>query len=644
MNKPVKFITGGRLYLPTPEELGFDPKEMRRKYDAERDKRLRPDGTTQYQDIDGDLKHYNGDPYITAEIERAPVIEDIEVAILGGGFGGMLMAARLHEADIGNFRIIERAGDFGGTWYWNRYPGAQCDVESYIYLPLLDETGYMPKEKYSFGPEIYEHAQRIGRHYDLYPRAYFQTQVREMRWDDSASRWVVTTDRGDTLRAHYVVVSSGSLNRPKLPGLPGLRDFKGHTFHTSRWDYAYTGGCSEGNLCNLGDKRVGIIGTGATGIQAIPHLGKAAGHLYVFQRTPSSVDERRNKPTNPEWFKSLKPGWQRERNNNFACLLAGIPVEQDMVNDGWTELFKSLSELLDGTGAADLTTEEVKQLGEILDFQHGNRVRDRVDATVKDPATAEALKAWYRPWCKRPTFNDEYLPTFSRPNVTLVDTGGKGVERITDRGVVVNGVEYEVDCLIFATGFEVSRATYTHQADLEIYGRDGVKLGEHWSRGMRTYHGMLSHGFPNCFHMGFTQTGYSPNFTDMLDKQAEHIAAVLADANARGIESMEATKQAEQDWVALVKSPNQMTEYLANCTPGYYNAEGTSKGNEGFLQGHYPDGGVAFYKMLAEWRATGHHAGLTVRCGRSAATGSALGGPGISVPADGVSVSRSAAG
>jgi cation diffusion facilitator CzcD-associated flavoprotein CzcO len=613
MNKPGNFVQDGKLRIPSADELGFDPQEVRRKYDFERDRRLRPDGDSQYQAIDGDLKHMIDDPYITERIEREPVQEEIEVAILGAGFGGMMMAARLQEAGISDFRIIERAGDFGGTWYWNRYPGAQCDVESYIYLPLLDETGYMPKEKYSYQPEIFAHAQRIGHHFDLYSRSYFQTQIREQSWDESTKRWTVTTDRGDVFRARHVVISSGSLNRPKLPGLPGIGDFKGHTFHTSRWDYDYTGGSSAGNLDKLHNKRVGIIGTGGTGIQAIPHLGEDAEHLYVFQRTPSSVAVRGNHPTDPEWFKSLKTGWQRERNDNFTALVVGAEVEEDLVNDGWTELFKALGGLMEDSGAAELTADELNQIGEIVDFQYGNQVRDRVTETLKDPEVAEKLKHWYRPWCKRPTFNDDYLPTFNRPNVTLVDTGGKGVERVTEKGIVIDGVEYELDCLVFATGFEVSRATYTHQADLEIVGRDGLNLGDYWADGMRTYQGFMSHGFPNCFHMGFTQTGYTPNFTYMLDNQARHISAVLADAGARGYTSLEATKQAEADWLALVTAPNQMTDYLASCTPGYYNAEGTSKGHDdGFLQGHFPDGGLRFYQMLAEWRAEGSYAGLRV--------------------------------
>ncbi len=607
-------VGGDKPRIPTANELGFDPDALRRKYAVERERRLRPDAEAQYQQTDGQFERYNEDPHVTEPLARDAVDEDIEVAILGGGFGGLYMAARLREAGIDSFRIIERGGDFGGTWYWNRYPGAQCDVESYIYLPLLEETGYMPKEKYSFGPEIFEHAQRVGRHYNLYERAYLQTQITELRWNEGENHWVVRTDRGDTIRAHYVMISTGSLNRPKLPGIPGLADFKGHTFHTSRWDYDYTGGSPEGELEKLADKRVGIIGTGATAIQSIPHLGASAKHLYVFQRTPSSVDERRNKPTDPDWWKTLESGWQVARNDNFTALLVGQEVEEDLVNDGWTDLFKSLGELLAGDDDAQWTTEELKELAEIVDFQHDNRIRDRVVDTVGDAETAGKLKHWYRPWCKRPTFNDDYLPTFNRTNVTLVDTDGKGVERLTEKGVIVGGVEYEVDCLIFATGFEVNRASYTHQADLEIIGRDGRTLGDHWADGMRTYQGFMSHGFPNLFHMGFTQTGYTPNFTYMTENQSRHLAAVVKDANERGIRAMEPTAEAEADWVALVTEPNQMTDYLAACTPGYYNAEGKGKGHdEGFLQGHYPEGGLRFYEMLAEWRAAGEYAGLEIR-------------------------------
>jgi cyclohexanone monooxygenase len=597
--------------IPTPQELGFDPAALRNKYLAERTRRLRKEGNDQYREVAGSLERFAKDPYIESEVVRDAVREDIEVAVVGGGFGGLLACARLQAVGVENFRIIEKAGDFGGTWYWNRYPGAQCDIESYVYMPLLEETGYIPQEKYSFGPEILEHSKRIGRKFALYSRAYFQTQVESVVWNDATSRWTIRTDRGDAINARFVIMSSGPLNRPKLPGIPGIESFKGHTFHTSRWDYAYTGGDSSGNLHKLSDKRVGIIGTGATAIQCVSHLGQHAKHLYVFQRTPSSIDERGNRPTDPEWAKSLKPGWHAQRNLNFVSILSGIPQEEDLVGDRWTDLFKALSKLLAVDGSSGMSVEQIAQMSEIADFQKMNQIRARVEASVKDKATAEALKPWYKQWCKRPTFNDEFLPTFNRPNVTLVDTEGQGVERVTERGIVVNGVEYEVDCLIFATGFEVGTA-YTRRAEFEVFGRDGASLADYWADGMKTFHGFHSHGFPNCFHMGLTQTGLAPNFTYMLDGQATHIAYVIQQANARSAKCVEATREAEADWVDTVNRPSFMTGYLSQCTPGYYNAEGKAGPGEGFFEGQYGAGAVQFYQLLEGWRAQGELHGLVM--------------------------------
>ena len=596
--------------IPTPEQLGFDPAELRKRYAAEREKRLREDGNNQYREITGELERYNADPYVDPGFTRPALQEQLDAVIVGGGFGGLLAAARLQKVGITNIRIIEKAGDFGGTWYWNRYPGAQCDIESYVYLPLLEETGYIPKEKYSFAPEIFEHAKRIGRHFNLYEKACFQTQVRDARWDDKDSRWTITTDRGDTFKARYVIMSSGPLNRPKLPAIPGIEKFKGHTFHTSRWDYDYTGGDTTGGLTKLSDKRVGIIGTGATAIQSVSHLGQWAKQLYVFQRTPSSVDERGNKPTDPEWVKTLSPGWQAYRNHNFCAILSGIPIEEDLVGDKWTSLFKNLSRLMSGKGNSDLSTEQMALLSEIADYQKMNEIRDRVKSIVSDAGTAEALKPWYGQWCKRPTFNDEYLPTFNRPNVKLVDTKGKGVDRVTEHGVVVDGVEYEVDCLIFATGFEVGTA-YTRRAEFEVYGRKGRPLSEYWAKGMKTHHGFLSHGFPNLFHMGLTQTGLAPNFTYMLEGQASHIAHVINEVKGREGRSVEPTPEAEAEWVKVVSAPSNMTDYLNTCTPGYYNGEGQNA-HQGFLDTQYPEGAVRFYELLARWREQGNLEGLIV--------------------------------
>jgi cyclohexanone monooxygenase len=545
------------------------------------------------------------------------VFDEVEFAIIGGGFGGLLMGARLREAGFERIRVVENGGDFGGTWYWNRYPGAMCDVESYVYLPLLEELGYVPRHKYSFAPEILEHSRNIARHYDLYRDALLQTAVTGLTWDEEASRWIISTSRGDAFRAQYVAMANGPLSRPKLPGIPGIHDFKGHTFHTSRWDYAYTGGDSSGGLSGLADKRVGVIGTGATAIQCVPHLGVAAQHLYVFQRTPSSVDVRNNAETDPQWASSLEPGWQRRRQDNFNILVSGGDQDEDLVHDGWTDIFRHL------TGAAvkdasrrlgrRLTSEERAELLALADYRKMNQVRARVDTIVEDAAAAAALKPWYRQFCKRPCFHDEYLQTFNRPNVTLVDTEGRGVERLTERGVVANGREFELDCLIFATGFEVGTA-YTRRAGYDIVGRQGRSLSEHWSDGLRTLHGLTAHGFPNCFFLGFTQTAITISVPQALGEQARHVTHMVTEARARGAEVLEPTAEAEQAYVDEIRSLARLgLRFYAECTPGYYNSEGAAGNRHGFFSEMYGLGPIRFFELLAEWRAKGDLEGLALR-------------------------------
>ena len=453
------------------------PRRLRAKYREERDKRLRADGNEQYVEVKGDFSRYVDDPYVDPGFTRAPLNDAVDVVIIGGGFGGLLAGARLREAGVKDIRIIEKGGDFGGTWYWNRYPGAQCDIESYIYLPLLEETGYIPKEKYSYAPEILAHARRIGEKFDLYRNACFQTQIKAITWSEDECRWIVTTNRDDRMRARFVVMSNGPLNRPKLPGIPGIDSFKGHTFHTSRWDYGYTGGDTNGNLHKLGDKRVAVIGTGATAVQCVPFLAKYAKQLYVFQRTPSSIDERGNRPTDPEWVKTLTAGMAEASDGEFQRAGHGrLPGPRtSSTTAGPTSSATSAACSWRRNQNSEISPQEIMRLAEIADFKKMNQIRARVDAIVKDKRTAESLKPWYRQFCKRPTFNDEYLPAFNRPNVTLVDTMGRGVDRITEKGLVFDGVEYEVDCIIFATGFEVGTA-YTRRAGFEVYGRDGKTL------------------------------------------------------------------------------------------------------------------------------------------------------------------------
>lgn len=594
---------------PLAEDLGFDPAELRRKYDVERDRRLRADGNQQYVEVTGEFEHFLDDPYADPGFTREPVVREVDVLVVGGGFGGLLAAARLRAEGYDDLCIVEKGGDFGGTWYWNRYPGAACDTESYIYLPLLEETGYMPVAKYARAPEILEHSRRIGRHFDLYPCALFQTTVTGMRWQDDAARWRVDTDRGDVLRARFVVLAGGPLNRPKLPGIPGVDSFKGHSFHTSRWDYAYTGGDSNGGLAGLADKRVGIIGTGATAVQCVPHLGEGAKELYVFQRTPSSVDVRNDRPTDPEWAESLAPGWQRERMDNFTAVISGSRFEVDLVNDGWTDLIGNILLAARRRQAGGEQVADEAELIQLADYQKMERVRARVDAIVKDPATAEALKPWYNQFCKRPCFHDQYLQTFNRPNVHLVDTQGRGVERITERGVVVDGREYELDCLIFGTGFEVG-TDFTRRLGFEVHGRGGVTLTEKWKDGAQTFHGLFTRGFPNMFVMTTQQSGQSANFQHMLDEQSHHIAYVLREARARGARTLEACAKAEADWVdTIVKLARTRQAFLNECTPGYYNNEGKPDARME-RNSQYWRGPMSFIRMWNAWRADGSLQGL----------------------------------
>ena len=592
-------------------DLGFDPDALRAKYREERDKRLRDDGNEQYVQVSGKFAHFVGDPYVEPGFAREPLTDEVEVVIIGGGFGGLLAGARLREAGVEDLRIIEKGGDFGGTWYWNRYPGAQCDIESYIYLPLLEELGYLPKEKYSFAPEILAHSRAIGEKYHLYENACFQTEVTEMRWDEAALRWEISTNRGDRMKARYVCMSNGPLNRPKLPGIEGIESFEGHIFHTSRWDYGYTGGDSHGNLTGLKDKRVGIIGTGATAVQCVPHLAASAEQLYVFQRTPSSIDVRGNKPTETAWAESLEPGWQDHRMQNFNTLVSGGLTEEDLVNDGWTDIIGNLISISRSRKSENLTMEEMGTRMELADFQKMEQIRSRVDDLVDDVATAQALKPYYRQFCKRPCFHDDYLPSFNQPNVKLVDTQGRGVERITEKGVVVDGHEYEIDCLILATGFEVG-TSYNRRAGYEIVGRNGLTLSQKWADGMRTFHGFQTNGFPNCYFMGVTQGGFTANFPHLLNEQSVHIAYMISHGTNNNVHCMEATKEAEDEWVDTIKQLAIFSKsFLENCTPGYYNNEGKPGQGNSLIGGQYGGGPVAFFKILKDWREEGGLQGLT---------------------------------
>ncbi|KAH0837263.1 hypothetical protein AYO21_09970 [Fonsecaea monophora] len=618
--KPPKTTLESDISLASkPNDLPFDPEALKRKYMEERDKRLEygqaKGGIDQYRLVEhgGPFAHYLKDPWVEPGFKRDPVDEKVDVIIIGGGYGAQLVAVRLIEAGVTNLRIIEKAGDFGGTWYWNRYPGAQCDIESYIYMPLLEELNYMPTEKYARANELLKHAEMIGRRWGLYDKALFQTETHSLEWDKKTALWTAKTNWGDTIRAKYVIPAAGPLHRPKLPGLPGIESFKGHSFHSSRWDYNYTGGDTTGNLHKLSDKRVGIIGTGATAVQIVPHLGKWAKEVYVFQRTPSSIDVRGNRPTDPEWAASLKPGWQKERMDNFNIIVNGGIAPVDLVKDGWTDiLHKLLARWQPTIGDEPADPEKAAAQRQIADYEKMESVRARCDEVVKDPVTAAALKPWYNQLCKRPCFHDEYLDTFNRPNVHLIDTAGKGVEAITEEGVVANGQLYELDTLIYATGFELA-TEWSHRSNMEVTGRDGKTITSCWKDGSRTLHGWTTRDFPNCFWVQIVQAALSPNFLHVTGEQAEHLAYVIAECEKRGVRTVEPTAQAEEDWVNTILDMAKLrAEFLAGCTPGYYNNEGTPN-PAAAKNASYGGGAPAFLNLLREWRAKGELEGLDLK-------------------------------
>lgn len=576
-----------------------DHAALHRKYIEERDKRLRIAERSNYFALRGSLaERFDTDIWAPTDGNREAVSRDIEALVVGGGIGGMLAAGNLRKIGVAadELCIVERGADFGGTWYWNRYPGLSCDTESYCYLPLLEETGYVPKEKYSKGPELFEHSRRVGRHFGLYDKALFQTRVIDAVWDEGALRWTVTTDRGDELRARFIFICAGATNQPKLPGIAGIEDFAGHSFHSMRWDYDYTGGGPEGGLTGLADKRVGIVGTGCTGIQCVPPLAASSKELFVFQRTPSPVNVRANRKTDPDWAASLKPGWQLERMENFLNIISGVPEDVDLVDDGWTWSLKNAR----GVFTADKSMMKSKEQLDRDDFAHMEEVRARVDAIVEDKTTAEGLKPWYGVLCKRPTFHDEYLQAFNRPNVTLVDTQGAGIERITARGIVANGAEIPLDCIIYSTGFDVSAGLAAGLGFIPK-GVGGLSLIDRLQREFSSLHGLLISGFPNMFMIGGSQGTLATTRTYDMTIQTEHCVGIMDYCNKRGVKRFEVRHEAEAAWQAEMADKRVDHDgYFEECTPGLLNLEG--RGGQVYDY-YYGAGPVAYRRQINSWLA-----------------------------------------
>ncbi|MEM9310252.1 MAG: NAD(P)/FAD-dependent oxidoreductase [Pseudomonadota bacterium] len=591
------------------EEL--DKEAVKKKYAEERAKRLRPEGNDQYQRLEGAFGDMGADPHTPFQ-ERDPVRDHVTFAFIGAGLSGLAVGARLKEAGIDDFRLIEKAGGVGGTWYWNRYPGVRCDTAAMIYLPLLEETGYMPSEKYVRGPEILAHCNRIADQYGLKDKALFQTIVSGVAWQEDRKVWRITTNRGDDFTAKYVAMATGLLHIAKLPGVPGIASFNGKSFHTSRWDYEYTGGDKEGApMDKLADKRVAVIGTGATGVQCIPHLAKSAKELFVFQRTPSSVDTRENHPIDPGWFKDLAtPGWQKRWMDNFVDNMGrGVPTE-DLIDDGWTEIARRVREKVFSLPPDKMNPEGMREAFENADLEKMNEIRTRVDHVVSDDTTAQGLKAWYSQLCKRPCFSDEYLPAYNRPNTTLVNTDGLGVSEVTETGLVVNGQRYEVDCIIYASGFEYG-ASLEFKSGYDVTGRDGQILSEYWADGMRTLHGLHIHGFPNAFMVQMNQgANMISNIPHNIVDHAKTLAQVVAHAEENGFATIEPTEDAVNAWVTTILSTQAGVLASTECTPGFWNNEGQGWDMKFRQSQGHPGGAEGFFQHMEEWRNSGAYEGL----------------------------------
>ena len=554
-------ITDEALKTLPPEPVGavFDAEEQA-KYKAFKEARA---GAADYIEMKGEFSRYLEDVYSADPVPREALTDECDVLVVGAGFAGLLLWHKLRAAGFENVRFCEKGGDVGGTWYWNRYPGIACDVESYSYLPLLEEMDYIPSMKFAAGFEIMEYCQKMAEKFGFYDKCLFHTTVEKTEWDEASTRWTVHTDRGDAMRAKFVVLANGILTTPKLARIDGMQSFAGDSFHTSRWDY---------NI-DLKGKWVGIIGTGATAVQAVPELAKIVEELYVFQRTPSSIDVRDQRETSVEEFRewAKEPGWAKARRARFAKISQGrtaLKANDDYLA-GRVNDFRERKQ-----HSEQISPEELVQKQLDSNFRIMEQIRARVDAIVEDPATAAALKPYYPYGCKRPTFHDEYLPTFNLPHVHLVDTAPKGVSQINAQGVVHDGKEYPLDVLIYATGFQWM-ATSTFNM---VVGREGRTLRDKWQEeGTKTFLGLHSKGFPNLFLISGPQGGGgSFNFTNAIEEHGDYVVWLLETMRDQGNEVVDVEAEHEDAYAKHCRDADQLTRPLRDCIT-YYNGHGEAE-------------------------------------------------------------------
>ncbi|KAL5334678.1 hypothetical protein BJX70DRAFT_377414 [Aspergillus crustosus] len=595
------------------------------------------------------LRNLERDPWLRQATARNPnsgttSTRQTRVLIIGAGYGGLLFAVRLLQSgfSLDDILLVDSAGGFGGTWYWNRYPGLMCDIESYIYMPLLEETGHIPSRKYVPGEELRGHAEKIAEKWQLQAQTMFQTTITSMSWDENMGRWIATAVRSNgeekqrsdllMISADFAIIANGTLSTPKIPDIPGLDDFAGHVFHTARWDYGYTGGSPAlPTMDRLKKQRVGVIGTGSTAVQIIPQLARWAGELTVFQRTPGAVGLQENKATDPQsWNQTILdvgPGWQRKRSENFNAFISGSNLagsethEKDLVNDGWTR-YPSFSAAI---GGARNLQPDFLELAKRVDRQRQQAAQEYITATIDSPSTIEALTNRTYGWCKRPCFHERYIETYNLPHVQLVKTPAQGVTDITRTGIRIGDQEYELDLIVLATGYDLGSLCPADRARLTVQGRGGHLMSEKWAAGPATLHGVMTRGFPNLFFPGTSQAGVTANQSYMFDRAAEHVAYIIRHAQSRAQSScpgcrvrVEPNQQAEELWTAQSIARAGAFAATKTCGAGSYTISSRygESGETEKLARHMPwgEGMASYVRVLESWRADGRMDGLEIVC------------------------------
>ncbi len=525
-----------------------------------------------------------------------------DVVIAGAGFAGMYLLHRLRALGL-RVRVFEAGHDVGGTWYWNRYPGARCDVESMQYSFSFDpelQQSWSWSERYAAQPEILTYAQHIAERLDLRRDITFNTRVTALHFDDAAQVWHVTTDTGEALAARFCVMATGCLSTTKLPEIPGIQDFAGATYHTGQWPH-------EG--VDFTGQRVGVIGTGSSAIQAIPVIAQQAAHLTVFQRTPNFSVPAHNWPMRPDYEGAWKAEYPERRArakqvrngilmtiNPESAVAVDEAARQKVYEERWqmggTQFMGAFGDLI-------LNRESNETAAEF--------VRGKIRSIVKDKTLAELLcPQGYPIGTKRICVDTGYYETYNRGNVSLVDLRAAPIEAITPQGVRTTAAEYAFDSLVFATGFDAMTGTILA---VDIQGRGGQTLRAAWAEGPRTYLGLMVAGFPNLFTI--TGPGSPSVLTNMLVSIEQHvdwITTCLATLQDRGAASIEATQAAQDDWAGQVAAAGNRTLY-PNTASWYAGANVPGKPRV-FMP--YIGGVPAYHRICAEVAAEGYR-GFAIR-------------------------------